>query len=687
MRLNKKLCLLLLCCALFCLCSCSVLAPVDVPASAVPNLHLLAMSPYEDQELSAAPAQSVSPLRVDLWLDASQLMGGINANPNSLYPHSSRKYREGGFHYRYENTVGFYENVLRGMLATAEGSLVRVLRYGNERLPDSFLFENGLANPDAHGDALRSLRRDMLTYAINPMPSLFSEFSAEDMTDSFYALGTPKLNQAAHFSAESRALLENPAKTAQMSTALANQITAIAANPAGSLTAVGVDTDAPLLYALQNIDLTRLSIITCDPAALRRLSGINADGSVTPYVQALLEERGVFDKGLCVGLYAFHLDYMGQISSFGPADFSEPLVWGRLRYSSKTHTSTAALPMPRTLLTLLIGKPEQVEPFALALNAQLEADPALKQLRGDDRGELVYTKNGQTVVQQPFAFAYHFTCIARPSAGFYSQHTPYAELTVSQGEGSVADGNGLRTVLLSLSAPNGTQNRTLQFTFPAQALPKGVQTDLSKLQNARADVLSALLLEKTLPLSSSQSPQGNAQIITLRDMRYVFTETAAPFEGDRAQSPFALEAITLDDGGEQLTVTVSVNSAKLALGYYRLRLYADSAKEQFAYAPVDWISKQSVTLSNEQCSAWESFTQLITANEHNPRSIPKQFQHAWGSAETKTYHDIAIPDCPPVDRAPGLSELYDQIRAASSIAQTPFLRCVFDVLVTSGEGF
>ncbi|MEG0270780.1 MAG: hypothetical protein RR821_11075, partial [Clostridia bacterium] len=128
------------------------------------------------------------------------------------------------------------------------------------------------------------------------------------------------------------------------------------------------------------------------------------------------------------------------------------------------------------------------------------------------------------------------------------------------------------------------------------------------------------------------------------------------------------------------------NSDKLALGYYRLRLCADSAKEQFAYTPVDWVSKQSVTLSNEQCSAWESFTQLITANEHNPRSIPKQFQHAWGSAETKTYHDIAIPDCPPVDRAPGLSELYDQICAASSIAQSPFLRCVFDVFVTSDEG-
>ncbi|MEG2481556.1 MAG: hypothetical protein RSB06_05955, partial [Clostridia bacterium] len=105
MRLNKKLCLLLLCCALFCLCSCSVLAPVDVPASAAPNLHLLAMPPYEDQELPAAPAQSADPLRVDLWLDASQLMGGINPNQNSLYPHSSRKYREGGFHYRYENTV------------------------------------------------------------------------------------------------------------------------------------------------------------------------------------------------------------------------------------------------------------------------------------------------------------------------------------------------------------------------------------------------------------------------------------------------------------------------------------------------------------------------------------------------------------------------------------------------------
>ena len=53
-------------------------------------------------------------------------MGGINIHEESVYPHFSRKYREGGFHYRYGSQVGMYEGVLRCLLAAAEGSRVRV---------------------------------------------------------------------------------------------------------------------------------------------------------------------------------------------------------------------------------------------------------------------------------------------------------------------------------------------------------------------------------------------------------------------------------------------------------------------------------------------------------------------------------------------------------------------------------
>lgn len=72
-------------------------------------------------------------------------MGGINIHEESVYPHFSRKYREGGFHYRYGSQVGMYEGVLRCLLAAAEGSRVRVLRAGNERLPDEAL--QALAGP------------------------------------------------------------------------------------------------------------------------------------------------------------------------------------------------------------------------------------------------------------------------------------------------------------------------------------------------------------------------------------------------------------------------------------------------------------------------------------------------------------------------------------------------------------
>ena len=119
-------------------------------------------------------------LLLDLWLDASQVAGGVNPNPDSIYPHRSGRYREGGFHYRYENETGWYENLLRDLLSAAEGRRVRVLRSGNERITDEMLLASGLA---ADGDAaiLCSLRRDLLTYAIDPMPTVFGSSSAGAM--------------------------------------------------------------------------------------------------------------------------------------------------------------------------------------------------------------------------------------------------------------------------------------------------------------------------------------------------------------------------------------------------------------------------------------------------------------------------------------------------------------------------
>lgn len=95
------------------------------------------------------------------------------------------------------------------------------------------------------------------------------------MEGSFYDLGTPMLNRLRALDASS---LENPSLAPAMTDALDDQIAAIQSGKTDGYVADG-GADAPLMYALENLDLTRLSVITCDPATLRRLSSVEADGT------------------------------------------------------------------------------------------------------------------------------------------------------------------------------------------------------------------------------------------------------------------------------------------------------------------------------------------------------------------------------------------------------------------------
>ena len=103
---------------------------------------------------------------------------------------------------------------------------------------------------------------------------------------------------------------------------------------------------------------------------------------------------------------------------------------------------------------------------------------------------------------------------------------------------------------------------------------------------------------------------------------------------------------------------------------------------QLSWENAPWVDELNVTLTNEQISEWESFTQLITQYDRDTPSVPRQFQHAWGAATDSAYHGMPIPDFPPVMRAPGLSELVSQLRAAATVDSLPLIRYVFDVFVT-----
>ncbi|MBO5501809.1 MAG: hypothetical protein J6A48_07275, partial [Clostridia bacterium] len=99
--MHKRLKWLVCLAALFCLCSCSALEHLPAAlqpspqtgASNLPDLRQLAMP--EAQQNPWQPTESGSTqnaLQVDLWLDASQVMGGVNPHAESLYPHRSNRY-------------------------------------------------------------------------------------------------------------------------------------------------------------------------------------------------------------------------------------------------------------------------------------------------------------------------------------------------------------------------------------------------------------------------------------------------------------------------------------------------------------------------------------------------------------------------------------------------------------------
>lgn len=678
MRKIKRLLLVL--CALLPLSGCAMLELEADSVASQPPLELLQMPAYENQEvLSPQTGAAGEHMRVDLWLDASQLMGGINLNEESLYPHYGRKYREGGFHYRYGSTVGWYENVLQDMLAAAGNARARVLRAGNERLTDAYLQNAGFVA--AAPDALRSLRRDMLTYAVNPMPDLFSTLSGEDMANSFYSLGSPLLNQMSRFAADDGADLENPGMTALMSAALDRQIAAFQEEAViGDVSAVGDDGQSPLVYALENIDLTRLSVITCDPATLRRLNGTTLDGAPVDYISRLLSDRGVFDAGLKVGLYAMRLDYMGQMSSFGSADFSEPLLWGRLDYDTRTGRRDGPMPMPRIMLALVVGAPDYVDSYTAALNLALNSDINLRGQRGPQEGQLSYTANGQTVTQQPFSFDYYYTDVERPTMGYYTQHTEGLTVELPAQDGQVTqDEDGYYTLRLSAG-------KSCEWTlnWPAAALDGGVALDLSTLTNPRVEVIDSLLLSGTIPNTpDAVLPDGeDVQVITLRDTHYLFKRVEEPFALAPEKNPFTLTGVTLSGDGGTISATVTADRALMTAGYYRLRVVADVSGEQLSWSAVGWTEESAglnVEITNGQIVAWENFTALMTREARDLSRIPRQFEHAWGEYTSRGYQGEGIPDFPPVYQALHLTRLFNQLRDAANVRTVPYIRCVTDL--------
>ena len=667
--------------ALLCLCSCSMLdtlpaafSPVEnTGASNLPDLRQLVMPAAEPTAWqSSSDASHSGPLQVDLWLDASQVMGGVNPIEESLYPHYGRRYREGGFHYRYESETGWYDALLRNLLSAAEGSRIRILRSGNEHIADEALLSSGLTT-DGSAASLRSLRRDLLTYAIAPMPNLFSTFSDDNMEGSFYSLYSPRMNQLPSLLANGQqALLENPALLQPMSDYLDSLIAGY--DPKGAqdvLSGLLTDDFSPLMQSIANLDLSRLSVITCDPLTLRRLSGTAVDGTPVHYLQQCLQDRGVFDQGLAVQLYALRLDYLGQIHTINTADLSQPFIWGRLDYQQNKNLIKGTLPMPRTMLMLVIGNPAQVSSYTASLNQRLDADPAMKGLRGPEKGQLTYSIGGETLTQQPFTFAYEHTAVKRHGVDTYTNTG--ATIALTSGQGTLLHDKPQPTVAL---ASDQSGSCRIAVTWPVNALAGGLRLDTSKLSSLRIEGVSSLLLTDTLPNTPDYQPVQGVQSLPLRDSIYQFTYT-----DQVSELPFAAQPLSLSADGSTLEAAITCNAADLTPGYYRLLLRADITGQQLSWPEVDWIQQWNASVTNAQIASWQQMADAL--NEHSRKSdnVPNQFWHAYGETSGKLFRETVIPDCPPVYAAPRLSELFTQLRDAARIDSLPFVYFQLDVFV------
>lgn len=160
----------------WCMLLVGILCLAMLPAlAASPDLGTLRYIPPQapTAELSETtqPGNRVIPL--DLWMDATPNMGGINLVEDTLYPTgSSAKYYQGGFHYLWQDNYrefhGWYVDLLTALpeLLGLQRSQVRVLRYDDGLFSPELLDRHGLTASTL--EAAASLQRDLRTWATRP---------------------------------------------------------------------------------------------------------------------------------------------------------------------------------------------------------------------------------------------------------------------------------------------------------------------------------------------------------------------------------------------------------------------------------------------------------------------------------------------------------------------------------------
>lgn len=650
---------------------------VNAALAGAPDMRTLtytAPAAYEVQaEEAGVDANRVIP--VDVWLDATPNMGGINVIADSLLPSArGSAHYEGGFHYRYvegrTELHGWYVDLLEALpeLMGPQRSRLRVLRYDDGLFSEELLEQYGLTDTP-------SVQRDLHTWATDASAETFTAMVEPDARQ-FYTPGSAAANRAKSVTLENAAQREDVYAAQAAGLALHREGRELVQREAG---------EAHLMMALSSLDPDHLSLITVDTWSLGRMTQVQ-DGTVVDSIAPLLEASGLFQQqDLSMTVFALRMDYVGAISSFAWEQPAEALQWGRLTNGSGKWRECA---MPRCMLLLVAGHAAEVAEMSRRLETLFSSEAFAGQRGfqdGDGQAALVnYFYEDQRYTRTAFDFAYVREDI--PRAKRLTCQTLSAVTEVTQNGTVKAIGETL--VAASQGGRYADQEITLQFPLPETG---GVKLDAAALEQAvRAELIGSLTLTETYqntPANRAALDAAGTQYVAYRDQMYAF----APLENMTGA------AVTAAVDGQTVRVTLHLAGASLTPGWRTFRLTMNIPAEAwqmpngFAWLQDNDLSgaadagKWNYAYSEKLPAAWLTLPQKIhDASGTTRRELANTLRHAWCiGTESQTLG--MTPNIPPVFRLLGAEELVRQLRQSALSVSSPLAVLDVTVLCTMEE--
>ena len=648
----------------------AILCLAALPAlAASPDLGTLRYTPPQTPavEESESPQTENRVIPLDLWMDATPNVGGVNLIADTLYPTgSSAQYYQGGFHYLWQDNYrefhGWYLDLLTALpeLLGPQRSQVRVLRYDDGLFPEELLSKHGLTADSA--EAAASLQRDLRVWATQATAETFTEM-VQPGPENFYTPGAPAAARA------DQVALENPAQAQAL---LAAQQEGLALQQAGDASALVCQEEggSHLLTALRYLDPSHLNLITLDTWSLGSLDAV-IDGRLADPYAAVLEEHGLFHGGdTAMTVFALRLDYVGAVTSFAWETPAEALQWGRLSRGNSGLWRECA--MPRCMLLLLLGPQDEVSETAQRLES-LFAGEVFTQVRGFQDGDgpvtvVNYFYEDEKIMRSTCTFAYVREDFPMVEA---QQAQTLQDATAMTHNGQAAD----LTQTVTLRPENGRYaDQTFTWRFPVH---QALDLDAKILtQGAALELAGSLTLSHTLPntLQEREALEDAGIPYTLyRDTLYVFAPSELP-EGA------SLEAAV--ENGEAV-LTLRLDGAALTPGWRTFRLTLNIPADAWE-APdgLAWLAdngpdgnadagKWDYDYGERIPAVWLELPQALhDAGAQTRQRLSESLRHAWCDGNANLTLD-RVPNIPPVFRLLKAGDLLARLRQSALRVETP----------------